>query len=204
MGWYSDGDGLSQSGDEVNVYDAGENFVTGVSFGASENKVSFDNSAGITGPIDTFSDSGGDDGSFTDTQGETGSPGFAHIAPTVAVTEVDPAGSSAAYKADWFELTNYGVAPDRPDRLDDGRQLRDGSPRRLDDGGQRIADAGAGAVDRLRRGSRRQQRQQRLRGRRDAEHRPSGPRDRVRERLVPERLPRRTSSSASTAARASG
>jgi uncharacterized protein YjiK len=109
VGWYSDADGLSQSGDEVNVYDAGENFVTGVSFGASENKVSFDNSAGITGAIDTFSDSGGDDGSFTDAEGETGSPGFAHIAPTVAVTEVDPAGSSAAYGADWFELTNYGT-----------------------------------------------------------------------------------------------
>ncbi len=111
VGWYSDGDGLSQSGDEANVYDAGENFVTGVSFGASENKVSFDNSAGITGPIDTFSDSGGDDGSFTDGEGETGSPGFAHIAPTIAVTEVDPAGSSAAYGADWFELTNYGAHP---------------------------------------------------------------------------------------------
>ncbi len=71
VGWYSDADGLSQSGDEVNVYDAGENFVTGVSFGASENKVSFDNSAGVTGAIDTFSDSGGDDGSFTDSKGET-------------------------------------------------------------------------------------------------------------------------------------
>jgi len=111
VGFYSDADGLSQSGDEVNVYDSGENFVTGVSFGASENKVSFDNSAGITGAIDTFSDSGGDDGSFTDSHGETGSPGFAHIAPTVAVTEVDPAGSSAAYGADWFELTNYGTQP---------------------------------------------------------------------------------------------
>jgi uncharacterized protein YjiK len=111
VGWYSDGDGLSQSGDEVNVYDAGENLVTGVSFGASENKVSFDNSAGITGAIDTFSDSGGDDGSFTDAKGETGSPGFADIAPTIAITEVDPAGSSASYKADWFELTNYGVQP---------------------------------------------------------------------------------------------
>ena len=89
VGFYSDEDGLSQSGDEVNVYDAGENLVTGVSFGASENKVSFDNSAGITGPIDTFSDAGGDDGSQTDSHGETGSRGFAHIAPTVAVTEVD-------------------------------------------------------------------------------------------------------------------
>jgi uncharacterized protein YjiK len=109
VGWYSDADGLSQSGDEVNVYDAGENFVTGVSFGASENKVSFDNSAGITGPIDTFSDAGGDDGSFTNSMGETGSPGFADIAPTVAITEVDPTGSSMSYKADWFEVTNYGV-----------------------------------------------------------------------------------------------
>jgi uncharacterized protein YjiK len=111
VGFYSDADGLSQSGDEVNVYDAGETLVTGVSFGASENKVSFDNSAGVTGAIDTFSDAGGDDGSKTDADGETGSPDFAHIAPTVAVTEVDPAGSSAAYKADWFELTNYGAQP---------------------------------------------------------------------------------------------
>ena len=102
VGFYSDEDGLSQSGDEVNVYDAGENLVTGVSFGASENQVSFDNSAGITGPIDTFSDAGGDDGSFTDSHGETGSPGFAHIAPTVAVTEADPSGSgNKAYGADW-------------------------------------------------------------------------------------------------------
>jgi uncharacterized protein YjiK len=111
VGYYSDSDGLSQSGDEVNVYDAGENFVTGVSFGASENQVSFDNSAGITGAIGAFSDSGGDDGSITDSHGETGSPGFAHIAPTVAVTEVDPAGSAAAYGSDWFELTNYGSQP---------------------------------------------------------------------------------------------
>jgi uncharacterized protein YjiK len=111
VGFYSNEDGLSQSGDEVNVYDSGNNLVTGVSFGASENKVSFDNSAGITGAIVTFSDAGGDDGSQTDSHGETGSPGFAHIAPTVAVTEVDPAGSSAAYKADWLELTNYGVHP---------------------------------------------------------------------------------------------
>ncbi len=113
VGWYSDEDGLSQSGDEVNVYDAGENFVTGVSFGASEDKVSFDNSAGITGPIDTFSDSGGDDGSFTDSEGETGSPDFAHIVastPSVAITEVDPTGSSMSYAADWFELTNTGTS----------------------------------------------------------------------------------------------
>ena len=46
VGWYSDTDGLSQSGDEVNIYDASQNLVTGVSFGASENKVSFDNLAG--------------------------------------------------------------------------------------------------------------------------------------------------------------
>jgi uncharacterized protein YjiK len=111
VGWYSDQDGLSQSGDEVNVYDAGENLAAGVSFGVSENKVSFDNSAGINGPIDTFSDPGGDGGAFTDSEGETGSPGVAQIAPTVAITEVDPAGSSASYKADWFELTNYGTQP---------------------------------------------------------------------------------------------
>jgi uncharacterized protein YjiK len=109
VGYYSDTDGLSQSGDEVNVYDEGENLVTAVSFGAAENKVTFDNSAGITGPIDTFSDLG--DNATTDTTGEIGSPGSAAIAPTVAVTEVDPAGSSAAYGSDWFELTNYGVHP---------------------------------------------------------------------------------------------
>src|SRR6202000_1118551 len=109
VGFYSDEDGLSQSGDEVNVYDAGDNLVTGVSFGASQNQLTFDNSAGITGAIGTVSDPGGDDGSFTDGHVESGSPDVAHIAPTLAVTEVDPAGSGSVYGADWFELTNFGT-----------------------------------------------------------------------------------------------
>ncbi len=41
------GVGLSQTADEVNIYDAAGNQVTGVGFGASAVGVSFDNSAGV-------------------------------------------------------------------------------------------------------------------------------------------------------------
>jgi hypothetical protein len=50
-------------------------------------------------------------GAWVNGKGEVGSPGYADIAPTVAITEVDPAGSSSSYGSDWFELTNYGVHP---------------------------------------------------------------------------------------------
>lgn len=108
--------GLSTGGDEVVIFDQDGAWVTGVGFGASTNNVTFENSAGIGSSvappplITKLSASGEDAGAWTTAGGQVGSPARADILPTVAVTEVTPFGSgNGAYKADWFELTNYGV-----------------------------------------------------------------------------------------------
>jgi Lamin Tail Domain len=72
--------GLSSTTDEVNIYDSGNNLITGVHFGASTSNVSFDNSAGVgaaTTPPPTISTISvlGTNGAFKDAAGEIGSPG---------------------------------------------------------------------------------------------------------------------------------
>src|SRR5262249_49171062 len=71
--------GLSQTADEVNIYDAGGNQVTGVGFGASTVGVTFDNAAGIGSPtqpdptISTLS-AVGVNGAFSSSNAAAGQP----------------------------------------------------------------------------------------------------------------------------------
>ena len=107
------GVGLCTGGDGVTLFDACGNVIDEVSFGAAPaDHATFVNPTlvGVGGsasesaaPALTTLSVAGIGGAQTDATGETGSPG---INPPVAITEIDPAGSSAAYQADWFELTN--------------------------------------------------------------------------------------------------
>jgi uncharacterized protein YjiK len=112
IGTYSgSGVGLSEGGDQVNVFDSTGEQVTGVAVGASTVGKTFDNTAALgsaTAPDPTISDlsEAGVHGAFT-VGAETGSPGTAPVATPVAVTEVAPWGSNdPTYAADWWELTN--------------------------------------------------------------------------------------------------
>ncbi|MDQ8045766.1 MAG: SdiA-regulated domain-containing protein, partial [Solirubrobacteraceae bacterium] len=114
MGYYEgSGIGLSSSGDQVNLFDSTGTHVTGVAFGASTTGKTFDNTAGLgaaTGPVPVIStlSAAGTNGAVT-VGSETGSPGTAPVATSLAVTEVAPWGSSdTTYAADWWELTNLG------------------------------------------------------------------------------------------------
>ncbi len=114
MGTYSgSGVGLSTGGDAVNVFDGTGTRITGVSFGSSTDKVSFDNAAGsgsATLPLPTIStlSVAGKYGAFT-AGPETGSPGTIVEA---AITEVSPWSSgNSPYAGDWFEVTNKGLQP---------------------------------------------------------------------------------------------
>jgi hypothetical protein len=90
------GVGLSQTADEVNIYDGGGNEVVGVGFGASATGVSFDNAAGIGSatqpdPIISTASVAGVNGAFSSvgvgpTSGvsEVGSPGVVGAAPEPA------------------------------------------------------------------------------------------------------------------------
>jgi uncharacterized protein YjiK len=112
------GVGLSGGGDGVNIFNAGGAHITGVKFGAETAGVSFDNAAGLGSfgaPVEISTLSVvGVNGAFT-IHDQTGSPGTTEEAvgppppPDVKITEVDPAGSGASYKSDWFELTNMGA-----------------------------------------------------------------------------------------------
>ncbi|HEY6891671.1 MAG TPA: SdiA-regulated domain-containing protein, partial [Solirubrobacter sp.] len=74
IGYYSgSGIGLSTGGDEVNLFDAAGAKVTGVSFPAATTFFTFDNAAGLSGPI-TMLSAVGRNGAFT-VSGATGSPG---------------------------------------------------------------------------------------------------------------------------------
>ncbi|WP_017655606.1 SdiA-regulated domain-containing protein [Fortiea contorta] len=82
IGTYSGaGIGLSTGGDEVNLFDAAGNRITGVSFGTSTTGFTFDNKAGLgsaTLPLPTIStlSVAGVNGAFLASDGiETGSPG---------------------------------------------------------------------------------------------------------------------------------
>jgi uncharacterized protein YjiK len=115
IGSYEGAGGLSGSGDEVNVFDAAGEKVTGVKFGASTT-ATFDNAAGIgdlTDPpplISTFSVAG-TNGAFTNGNGETGSPGtiVGNAAVLSATTPVFPAQAANTIGAgQWVTVTNEG------------------------------------------------------------------------------------------------
>jgi hypothetical protein len=86
------GVGLSTSGDAVNVYDSGGALVAGVSFGASPGAApfkTFDNAAGLSGPISLLS-AVGTNGAFAavNDANEVGSPGTNPAPPSTDVPEV--------------------------------------------------------------------------------------------------------------------
>jgi uncharacterized protein YjiK len=120
IGTYSgSGVGLGSGGDQVNIFDAGGNRVTGVSFGTATSGVSFDNAAGVGGTttpppsISTMSVAGVH-GAFV-ASGETGSPGtivggqigprLSTMTPTFAVQPVGTIGVGQ-----WVKLTDSGDA----------------------------------------------------------------------------------------------
>jgi uncharacterized protein YjiK len=120
IGGYHGASGLSNNGDQVNIFDSTEAKITGVSFGAAPTGATFDNAVGIgdaaSTPPPAISTASvvGTNGAFTATNNEIGSPGTTKNAapalPDVKITEVDPSGSDAGYAADWFELTNEGTS----------------------------------------------------------------------------------------------
>lgn len=71
------GIGLGSSGDAINIFDASDVAVTGVSFGAGTLGVSFDNAAGLTGAITQLSVVGVNSAFLSVAGSEIGSPGIA-------------------------------------------------------------------------------------------------------------------------------
>jgi Lamin Tail Domain/PEP-CTERM motif len=75
------GIGLGSGGDAVNIFNASDLLVTGVTFGAGTLGTSFDNAAGLTGPISQLS-AVGVNAAFTSVVGsEVGSPGLVAAIP---------------------------------------------------------------------------------------------------------------------------
>jgi len=73
------GIGLGANGDAVNIYNATGTLITGVSFGVSSAGFTFDNKAGLTGPISALS-TVNLNGAFTSANGaEVGSPGVVPV-----------------------------------------------------------------------------------------------------------------------------
>ena len=75
------GVGLSQSGDAVNIFDAANNLVTRVEFGASTVGRTFDNAIGLSNTISTLSSVGVNGGFTAAYGGEVGSPGLISAVP---------------------------------------------------------------------------------------------------------------------------
>jgi VCBS repeat-containing protein len=121
IGSYSgSGVGLSSSGDEVTLFDAAGNMVTGVGFTtapAAAPFATFDNHNGVGGttvPLPSFStlSAVGTNGAFAAANDATeiGSPGIGNVGRLI-ISEVAPwASSNSPYMADWFEVTNVGTA----------------------------------------------------------------------------------------------
>ncbi len=115
------GIGLSGSGDEVTLFDAAGNIVTGIGFGGSPATApftTFDNTAGsgsntLPFPVVTTFSAVGVNGAFAAKAdpNEIGSPGNIGTGRLI-VTEVAPWSSTSGVglTADWFEVTNIGVA----------------------------------------------------------------------------------------------
>ena len=103
------GIGLSTGGDAVNLYNAGGELQTGVTFGASPSAApfaSFNNAAALNGMAVTTLSEVGVNGAkaAASTADEIGSPG---TVGRLFISEIAPWSSgSSPIKADWFELTN--------------------------------------------------------------------------------------------------
>jgi uncharacterized protein YjiK len=120
VGTYSgSGVGLGSGGDQVNIFDAAGGRITGVSFGAATQGVSFDNAAGVGGttqPPPTIStlSVAGVNGAFT-AGGETGSPGTIvqglvgpRLSTDTPTFPAQPVGTIGP--GQWVTLTNSGDA----------------------------------------------------------------------------------------------
>jgi uncharacterized protein YjiK len=113
-----EGPGLGSSKDQVNVFDAAEEKVTGVAFGASTAGVSFDNVAGIgatTSPPPTISTLSvlGIHGAFKNAANELASPGTivtvpADLTATVPVFPTQAVGTVGP--GQWVTISNHGGA----------------------------------------------------------------------------------------------
>lgn len=75
------GIGLGSGGDAVNIFDASDALVTGVTFGTATVGVSFDNAAGLAGPIAQLSVIGVNSAFGSVAGAEVGSPGIAAAIP---------------------------------------------------------------------------------------------------------------------------
>jgi uncharacterized protein YjiK len=118
VGSYSgSGLGLSTGGDAVNLYDATGALMASVSFGASPTGPfpTFDNAEGLNGTTISRLSVVGVNGAFAarNDPREIGSPGLSPVPEgKLIITEVAPWSSgNSPVAADWFEVTNTGVAP---------------------------------------------------------------------------------------------
>ncbi len=100
------GAGLSTGGDEVNLFDAGGNLKSNVTFGVATTNKTFNNAAGLTNTsISTLSQVGIND-AFTaiNDANQIGSPG---TTGKLFISEIAPWSSgNSPVGADWFEVTN--------------------------------------------------------------------------------------------------
>jgi uncharacterized protein YjiK len=119
LGNYGSGPGLGKGGDQVNLFDAAGDKVTGVAFGAATPKVSFDNAAGLgdatSTPPPTISTPSvvGTHGAFKNAAGEIGSPGTVTTLPASlsAPTPVFPTQAAGTVgPGQWVKVTNGGGA----------------------------------------------------------------------------------------------
>jgi hypothetical protein len=126
IGTYSgSGIGLSSGGDQVNVFNAAGDHITGVKFGTSTTNVSFDNAAGLGSygsPVPTIStlSVAGVNGAFF-THDQTGSPGTIEQGPvgpllstTTPTFPTQPVGTIGP--GQWVTLTNSGDSGPGEDR----------------------------------------------------------------------------------------
>jgi uncharacterized protein YjiK len=119
VGGYEGAKGLSTGGDQVNIFGAAEEKITGVAFGVATSKVSFDNAAGIgdtTTPPPTIStlSVAGTNGAFTNGAGEIGSPGTIVTLPAAELSATAPVFPTQAVgtigPGQWVTVTNDGTA----------------------------------------------------------------------------------------------
>ncbi|MDX2211883.1 MAG: DUF3616 domain-containing protein [Oculatellaceae cyanobacterium bins.114] len=114
------GVGLSSGGDAVNLFDASENRITGISFGAANSTTTFDNAAGAGSTIlplptvSTLSATGVNGGSVSFNGAETGSPGaIANSAlPTVTIAATDATAAEAGQDPGTFRIARTGALTD--------------------------------------------------------------------------------------------
>jgi uncharacterized protein YjiK len=119
IGGYAGAKGLSEGGDQVNIFGAAGEKITGVSFGSTLADVSVDNAAGFGDatstppPLISTESVVGTDGAFENAGGEIGSPGTIVTPPAelIATTPVFPVQAAGTIgPGQWVTITNDGAA----------------------------------------------------------------------------------------------